>query len=254
MREVINDRKALGEAGKSAERLRERRFIYRNAFAQYAAFCYESSLPGPPPKMDPAAAKTLERWLRISEVKIALGGATLAMDEILAPGYPPERAGYAKLLEKVLNDWLKPADPEGCAMKDFWQSYLVAVATGTISAPVSYEKLITDVIRRFTADQRSEVRPVWDEAAFQLVDRVLNELSEQERSVIRKHYGMDGKAMTLDRIGREFSISRERVYQIEVAALHRLRDPKHSRRLRPLVQSVTQLLTDRLASIKRMVS
>jgi RNA polymerase primary sigma factor len=68
------------------------------------------------------------------------------------------------------------------------------------------------------------------------VSRVLDTLSEREREVIRLRFGLDdGRQRTLDEIGREFGLSRERIRQIEKGTMHKLREPDRTERLREYV-------------------
>jgi RNA polymerase sigma factor (sigma-70 family) len=68
------------------------------------------------------------------------------------------------------------------------------------------------------------------------VGRVLDTLSEREREVIRLRFGLDdGRQRTLDEIGREFGLSRERIRQIEKGTMNKLREPHRTERLREYV-------------------
>ncbi len=62
---------------------------------------------------------------------------------------------------------------------------------------------------------------------------VLDTLTEREQKVLRLRFGMnDGKARTLEEVGKEFDVTRERIRQIEAKALRKLRHPSRSRKLR----------------------
>jgi RNA polymerase primary sigma factor len=64
------------------------------------------------------------------------------------------------------------------------------------------------------------------------VEIVLATLSQREQAVIRLRFGLDdGRQRTLDEVGREFGLSRERIRQIEKITLHKLRHPSRARRL-----------------------
>ena len=65
------------------------------------------------------------------------------------------------------------------------------------------------------------------------IAEALGKLSERERKIIELRFGLaDGKFRTLEEVGREFGITRERIRQIEAKALRKLRHPSYSRRLR----------------------
>lgn len=80
--------------------------------------------------------------------------------------------------------------------------------------------------------------PVPAEAAAQTLlkeqlDEVLDTLTEREQKVLRLRFGMnDGRARTLEEVGREFDVTRERIRQIEAKALRKLRHPSRSRKLK----------------------
>jgi RNA polymerase primary sigma factor len=65
------------------------------------------------------------------------------------------------------------------------------------------------------------------------IDEVLDELTEREKKVVQLRFGLgDGRARTLEEVGREFSVTRERIRQIEGKALRKLRHPSRSRKLK----------------------
>jgi RNA polymerase primary sigma factor len=71
-----------------------------------------------------------------------------------------------------------------------------------------------------------------DQQLVATLDSLLDELSERESGVIRMRYGLgDGVPRTLDYIGETFGVTRERIRQIEVATISKLRHPSRLRRL-----------------------
>jgi len=69
------------------------------------------------------------------------------------------------------------------------------------------------------------------------IDRVLGELSDRERKVIELRFGLsDGHPRTLEEVGREFGVTRERIRQIESKTLNKLRHPGHSSKLRDYLE------------------
>ena len=76
-----------------------------------------------------------------------------------------------------------------------------------------------------------------DAASHQLlkeqVEDVLDSLTERERKVLQLRFGLDdGRSRTLEEVGKEFHVTRERIRQIEAKALRKLRHPSRSRKLK----------------------
>ena len=66
---------------------------------------------------------------------------------------------------------------------------------------------------------------------------MLDTLTEREQKVLRLRFGMnDGRARTLEEVGREFDVTRERIRQIEAKALRKLRHPSRSRKLKDFLE------------------
>jgi RNA polymerase primary sigma factor len=69
------------------------------------------------------------------------------------------------------------------------------------------------------------------------VEAVLFSLSERERRVLELRFGLDdGRSRTLEEVGREFGVTRERIRQIEAKALRKLRHPTRSKKLRDFLE------------------
>ena len=80
-----------------------------------------------------------------------------------------------------------------------------------------------------------------DAAAFTLLKEqlveVLSTLTEREQKVLRLRFGLDdGRARTLEEVGKVFNVTRERIRQIEAKALRKLRHPSRSRKLRDYLE------------------
>ncbi|MTI94802.1 MAG: RNA polymerase sigma factor RpoD [Firmicutes bacterium] len=80
-----------------------------------------------------------------------------------------------------------------------------------------------------------------DAAAFELLkeqlEDVLHTLTEREEKVLRLRFGLDdGKPRTLEEVGKKFSVTRERIRQIEAKALRKLRHPSRSKRLKDYLE------------------
>ncbi|MBO4951723.1 MAG: RNA polymerase sigma factor RpoD [Lachnospiraceae bacterium] len=70
------------------------------------------------------------------------------------------------------------------------------------------------------------------------LDEVLGTLTEREQKVLRLRFGMDdGRARTLEEVGKEFNVTRERIRQIEAKAIRKLKHPSRSRKLKDYLDS-----------------
>ena len=66
---------------------------------------------------------------------------------------------------------------------------------------------------------------------------VLDTLTPREEKVLRLRYGIDdGKIRTLEEVGKEFNVTRERIRQIEAKALRKLRHPSRSKKLKDFLE------------------
>ena len=110
--------------------------------------------------------------------------------------------------------------------------------------PVSLESPIgnsedTSCLHEFISDDSTPepTESVTDELMKEELRDVLASLSEKERFVIERRFGLgDGHERTLDEVGREFGITRERVRQIQCKAMAKLRQPELSNRLREYLE------------------
>jgi len=89
-------------------------------------------------------------------------------------------------------------------------------------------------------EDRSALAPA-EAASYQLlkeqVDDVLYTLSEREARVLQLRFGLeDGRSRTLEEVGRDFGVTRERIRQIEAKALRKLRHPSRSKKLRDFLE------------------
>ena len=109
--------------------------------------------------------------------------------------------------------------------------------------PVSLETPIGEEEDNHLGDfieDRSALAPA-DAASYQLlkeqVEEVLDTLNHRERRVLQLRFGLeDGRSRTLEEVGREFGVTRERIRQIEAKALRKLRHPSRSRKLRDFLE------------------
>ena len=107
----------------------------------------------------------------------------------------------------------------------------------SLDSPVGEEddSSLGDFIQDTTADAPIDVAIKKKLAAA--VDEALDELSEREKDIVRMRFGLtDGQARTLEDVGREFGVTRERIRQIEAKTLAKLRHPLRSQRLKEFLE------------------
>ena len=85
--------------------------------------------------------------------------------------------------------------------------------------------------------QDDHVQVPLDAATYTLLHEqlmeVLDTLTEREQKVLRLRFGLDdGRPRTLEEVGKEFNVTRERIRQIEAKALRKLRHPSRSKKLK----------------------
>ena len=104
----------------------------------------------------------------------------------------------------------------------------------SLDSPIGEEddSFLGDFIKDDDADEPLDIatRQMLQEA----VNEVLGELNERERDVVRMRFGLgdNTEARTLEEVGKEFGVTRERIRQIESKTLAKLRHPNHAQRLR----------------------
>jgi RNA polymerase primary sigma factor len=108
----------------------------------------------------------------------------------------------------------------------------------SLEAPVGEEKDST--LGDFIPDEETGARPE-DAASHELlkeqVGEVLDTLNDREKKVLKLRFGLeDGRQRTLEEVGKEFGVTRERIRQIEAKALRKLRHPTRSKKLKDYLE------------------
>ena len=137
------------------------------------------------------------------------------------------------ILEKYEELALKVSDPDIINNQPVWQKHVKEM--GEMEPLVNkYKeyKMTKDNIaaaKEMLDDPDEEMREMLKEE----LEVALQSLTEREQKVIRLRFGLeDGKARTLEEVGQEFSVTRERIRQIEAKALRKLRHPQRSKKLK----------------------
>jgi len=107
----------------------------------------------------------------------------------------------------------------------------------SLSTPIGDDKEAT--LEQFVADQNQPM--LYDKVSRELLkdalNKVLETLSPREKRVLIMRFGLeDGKPKTLEEVGREFKVTRERIRQIEAKAIRKLKHPTRARKLKDFLE------------------
>jgi RNA polymerase primary sigma factor len=151
--------------------------------------------------------ETINKLIRISRRLLQEKGRDATVEEIsLEIGLPPEKV---REIQKIQLDPVSLETPIGDEEDSTLGEF---IADGEALAPADYAS---------------------QELLREQVDSVLDSLSQREREVLRLRFGLvDGRNRTLEEVGKEFNVTRERIRQIEAKALRKLRHPSRSRKLK----------------------
>ena len=141
-----------------------------------------------------------------------------------------QELGRDPLPEEVAKELNMPIDKIGEIMK-------IAQEPVSLETPIGEEE--DSSLQDFIQD--NETPAPQDAATFRLLKEqmmdVLSTLTPREEKVLRLRFGLDnGRARTLEEVGKEFNVTRERIRQIEAKALRKLRHPSRSKKLKDYLE------------------
>ena len=157
--------------------------------------------------------ETINRLIRASRQLLQELGREPTMEEIGEKvDMPPERvAEIMKMSQEPVSLETPVGGEEDSHLGDFIQDNHVAVPQEAAAYTLLHEQLM----------------------------EVLGTLTEREQKVLRLRFGLDdGRARTLEEVGKQFHVTRERIRQIEAKALRKLRHPSRSRKLKDYLDEV----------------
>mgnify|MGYP002626536105 CR=1 FL=1 len=138
-------------------------------------------------------------------------------------------ADYQKRIKLISDETRMPVALVEDCMRLFYQF----VRTTSLDLPIGEDE---DTPLGELVQQEDEIS-IEDTVAAKLLreqlEEALDTLTDREQKVLRLRFGLlDGRARTLEEVGREFNVTRERIRQIEAKALRKLRHPSRSRKLK----------------------
>jgi len=146
---------------------------------------------------------------------------------------------YKRIARKLEQKYERPPTPAEVAkamdidVEKAHEIVKISQDTTSIETPVGRDE--DSRLKEFIPDDMGP--SPFDSASYDLLkghlDDVLETLNPRERRVLELRFGLrDGRSRTLEEVGREFGVTRERIRQIEAKALRKLRHPSRSKRLR----------------------
>jgi RNA polymerase primary sigma factor len=139
-------------------------------------------------------------------------------------GREPDASEIAKQMEDMTADRVR-------------EILKIAQDTTSLETPVGDED--DSILGDFIADttQLSPIEATSRELLKENIEEVLSSLSDREAKVLKMRFGlMNEKPMTLEEVGREFGVTRERIRQIEAKALRKLRHPSRRKKLQDYLE------------------
>jgi RNA polymerase primary sigma factor len=163
--------------------------------------------------------ETINKLVRVSRRLVQEFGREPTSDEIAQGMYDPKNGGPPITPEKVRE--------------------IIKVSQEPVSLETPIGEEDDSHLGDFLPDE-SALAPA-DAASHQLLKEqvmdVLNSLTTRERKVLELRFGLeDGRSRTLEEVGREFAVTRERIRQIEAKALRKLRHPSRSKKLKDYLE------------------
>lgn len=238
---IAKDIKRLGGSLLILDRPKRRRDVFAVVVKWYADCVMAQSLKQPLSPLAEQVYAALKEWLREDKLLAVISGINYTMDQLLRPQYPPEREGYAKLISSIFAHesvfvQRAPLYPVGTPAVEkvphnvlVWRALLIQIASGAEPAPADEAALCRLLVRRVLAEDRCQIRSIWDNQVFELIDRLLAEtLAERERQCLRLLFGLDGQPQLMRQVAVALDLSPSRVGQLEKTALRKLRQAGYS--------------------------
>lgn len=186
--------------------------------------------------------ETINRLIKVSRSLLQQLGRDPSVEEIAQEMYPVSNAEISERISKQVGYPLSPKDEivqeeirrhEKASLERVREIIKVAQEPISLETPIGEEE--DSHLGDFIEDQEA-VAPA--EAASSLLlrermDDVLENLTPREKKVLQLRFGLeDGRPRTLEEVGQEFGVTRERIRQIEAKALRKLRHPTRSKWLK----------------------
>ena len=185
--------------------------------------------------------ETINKLIRVSRQLLQELGREPSPEEIAKEmNMPVERVReILKISQEPVSLETPIGEEEDSHLGDFIQDDNVPVPADAAAFTLLKEQLEDSHLGDFIKDDNVPVPA--DAAAFTLLkeqlEEVLGTLTEREQKVLTLRFGLeDGRARTLEEVGKEFNVTRERIRQIEAKALRKLRHPSRSRKLKDYLE------------------
>ena len=124
----------------------------------------------------------------------------------------------------------------GCSVEKIYEIQRISQDPVSLEKPIGEEEDSRLVDFNEDHDTPSPAALAESNMLKEKINEVLAMLTPRENEVIRRRYGLDdGKPKTLEEVGKEFNVTRERIRQIEAKALRKLRHPNRAKKLKDFI-------------------
>lgn len=241
-------REDLKSEGITRKSKMDRAQIFRNVIKRYAE-CWVRFMRDEPSQDSSEGFDAeivmlhLGDWLQVNDLVPFINGLVMAMGKLIMPGYHADLEPEAVLIRAMLCEIWAPDSYKSRNPVQLLSDYFVGIQAGAILPPSSHDDLLRDLTDRCVSDERGDIKPVWPHNVREVVGKILDTLTEREAKVIRMRFGIGGeKSRTLEEVGNDFEVTRERIRFIEAKALRKLRHPSRSKGLKSLLEPFTILV------------
>ena len=194
----------------------------------------------------------LHQWLKIDEVKTVIKEAEKVMRVLDQPQFTEQQERYHSFLISGIFGGQFQETPQYYDLDD----YFADLVQEKIEPAKNFEALCFVMRSKVVSGWRHCIAPIWPDNAEEVILGVIKSLADEPKEngerdqwgqrqvyILIARFGLNGKTpLTLEELGRQLSISKDRVRQIEVKGLRRLRHPDRTKLLKPFLTPIGKML------------
>lgn len=163
----------------------------------------------------PQVEKYLRKYTEFDNLILIVSGIIEAVKNLYCPEEKPEYKQYRDLMDSIYG---------GKRYFDFTSEYFLCEYILETENLPNRNEIVSEISRRIISIFRNDFLQPFNEDSIELIKYFLDKnLNERERKIIEKRFGLDCNKMTLEDIGKEFGVTKQRIRQIETNILRKLK-------------------------------